>query len=402
MPRPAFCGLFSAAALALFLVCSSWAETAAQEAPAVSAPNAKIAFEAGALDLPAPAFLSHAAGTLTLPLGDRFGLQADLSLAAAPGFSAGGALHLFTRDPQGYLLGGALGLVRTPGALVVAAGPEAELYFDRWTLEAWGGLSYVHPAGGPDRVAPFVMADVATYPIDNLRLSLGLSLVDGYGALHGGAEYLLEGAGLPLALTADARLGADGAVRASLGLKAFLGGTPKSLLRRHREDDPSDRGAALYAALGRSTTHPAPARSTPGSSPAESAGATGSTPPAGDNGTPPADTGGGDGTAPANPGGDGSGLGGDGGTSSPGPDGNDGGAGGGDGTSPDNPGGDGGTSPSGPDAGGAGSGDEGSDPPGGEGGSPAEPGGGDAPSLSCDGPGQVPIEVAGEWICGSL
>ena len=143
MPRPAFCGLFSAAALALFLVCSSWAETAAQEAPAVSAPNAKIAFEAGALDLPAPAFLSHAAGTLTLPLGDRFGLQADLSLAAAPGFSAGGALHLFTRDPQGYLLGGALGLVRTPGALVVAAGP---------------GLSSISTAGRSRPGAAFPMS----------------------------------------------------------------------------------------------------------------------------------------------------------------------------------------------------------------------------------------------------
>ncbi|MEO9231117.1 MAG: hypothetical protein ABI216_19520, partial [Devosia sp.] len=58
--------------------------TAAQQLPAVSALNGKLEFDAGALSLPAPAFMARAAGTITVPLGDRFGLQADLTAASAP------------------------------------------------------------------------------------------------------------------------------------------------------------------------------------------------------------------------------------------------------------------------------------------------------------------------------
>ncbi|GEM_PF-2646484 len=257
MPRPTFCGLVAAAALALSCLGLAASDAAAQQAPAVSAINGKIEFDAGALVVPAPAFLSRAAGALTLPLGQAFGVQADIAAAATPGFSVGGALHLFARDPASYLIGGTLGVVRTPGATVLAAGPEAELYFDRWTLEAWAGLSYAHPATSPARLAPFVMADIATYPTDNLRLSLGLSALDGYGALHAGAEYLLDGLALPLTLSAEARLGQDGALLATLGLKALLGGTPKTLIRHHREDDPVNRGTALYKAVGGATIHAA-------------------------------------------------------------------------------------------------------------------------------------------------
>ena len=236
----------------------------AQQLPAVSALNGKFEFDAGALSLPSPGFVGRAAGTLTVPLGSQFGLQVDLSAATAPGFSTSAALHLFTRDPQSYLIGGTLGVVRTPGALALAAGPEAELYFDRWTIEAWGGVSYVRPTTGTDRIAPFARADLAYYPDDNWRLSLGLSHFDGYGAVHFGSEYLLDGFSLPMALTAEARVGQDGAIRALGGIRFYLGAPSKSLIRRHREDDPVDRGASLYGSLGArpSATVPRPASGT--------------------------------------------------------------------------------------------------------------------------------------------
>ncbi|HZY48169.1 MAG TPA: hypothetical protein VFE64_00175 [Devosia sp.] len=244
-----------ALAVVMFCLFSENAATA-QQAPAVSAPNGKIEFDAGALNLPGPIFMARAAGTVTVPIGERFGLQADLSASTAPGFITTGALHLFTRDPAAYLIGGTLGFVRSPGATVLAAGPEAEVYLDRWTLEAWGGVAVAYPtaAAMPNRVGPFVMTNAAYYVTENWRLSLGVSWLDSYGALQVGSEYLIEGLSVPLAVTTELRVGQDGASRAMIGLRGHFGPDPnKTLMRRHREDDPADRGSALYAAIGGQT-----------------------------------------------------------------------------------------------------------------------------------------------------
>ena len=245
--------LSSASALAALLLCLNFGAALAQQLPAVSAPNGKIEFDAGALTLPSAAFMARAAGTLTLPLGDRFGLQVDLTGASAPGFTTSAALHVFTRDPASYLIGGTLGIVRTPGATVFAAGPEGELYLDRWTLEAWAGLAIVHPASGPARSGAFAMAEAGYYATKNWRLSLGVSSLDGYNSVQFGTEYLFDGFDLPLAATTEMRVGQDGAILGTIGLKAYIGAPSKSLIRRHREDDPSDRSTSLYAAASANT-----------------------------------------------------------------------------------------------------------------------------------------------------
>ena len=230
------------------------AAAVAQQLPAVSAVNGKAAFDAGVLSLPSVAFVGRAAGTITLPVGDRFGIQADASVAFASGLTGSAALHAFTRDPQSYLIGGTLGVVRTPGSLVVAAGPEAELYFDRWTIEAWAGASVALPSGGgATRYAPMAMASLGYYLTDNARVTFGASTLDGYGAVQLGGEYLFESFDLPLAVTAESRVGQDGAWRITLGLRGYFSPEGKPLIRRHREDDPADRGAALYTAAGGKT-----------------------------------------------------------------------------------------------------------------------------------------------------
>lgn len=245
----------SASALAAVLLFADFVPAMAQDLPAVSAPNGKLEFDAGALSLPSPAFMASAAGTLTLPLGDRFGLQGDFSAGTTPGFTTGAALHLFARDPASYLIGGTLGVVRSPGALVVAAGPEAALYLDRWTLEAWAGAAIVHPAGSaPARIGAFALTNVSFYVTGNWRLSGGFSSLDGYNALQLGSEYLFDNFDLPLAATGELRIGQDGAVRATIGLRGYFGPDPhKSLIDRHRQDDPADLGTALYAAAGHAT-----------------------------------------------------------------------------------------------------------------------------------------------------
>lgn len=244
------------------LVCLIGWPAIAEDVPAVSAPNAKVEFDAGALSLPSAMFMARAAGTVTLPIGARFGLQADLSASTSPGFVTTGALHFFTRDPKAYLVGGTLGFVHSPGATVLAAGPEAELYLDRWTVEAWGGIAAAFPSATttPSRIGPFVMANAGYYFTDNWRGSVGVSWLDNYGAVQIGSEYLLEDFSLPLALTSEMRFGQDGAMRATLGLRGYFGPNPsKSLISRHREDDPADRSAALYAAAGGRTLVAAPA-----------------------------------------------------------------------------------------------------------------------------------------------
>ena len=242
-----------APAAILFCLCCNSA--VAQERPAVSGLNGKFEFSAGALTLPTPTFVGRAAGALTIPIGDRFGLQADFSASTAPGFTTSAAVHMFARDPSAFLLGASVGFVRSPGSLVVAAGPEAELYRDRWTVEAWAGASMVDPATpGPTRIGVFALGTLAYYPTDNWRVSIGVSSLDGYAAVQVGSEYLLDNFALPLAVTGEGRLGQDGAIRAMVGLRTYFGPDPhKSLIARQREDDPADLGAALYGAAGRAT-----------------------------------------------------------------------------------------------------------------------------------------------------
>jgi hypothetical protein len=235
-------GLLAAAVIAASAICAQ-----AQQ-PAVSAPNGKLEFDAGALNLPS-SFAGRVAGTLTLPVGDTFGIQADFSAASVSGFTGSTALHFFTRDPQRYLVGGTLGAVWTPGTAIIAAGPEAELYMDMWTLEAWGGVALVQPKSGANHAGVFGMADIAYYPASNFRVSAGVSLLDGYSALHLGTEYLFTEGTIPLAFTGEARLGQDGSILATIGLRAYFGAPHKSLIDRHRQDDPWDRGGSLLTAV---------------------------------------------------------------------------------------------------------------------------------------------------------
>jgi len=65
----------SGAAFALAILLDlGFGSAVAQQLPAVSAINGKAEFDAGVLSLPSVAFVGWAAGTITLPVGDRFGI----------------------------------------------------------------------------------------------------------------------------------------------------------------------------------------------------------------------------------------------------------------------------------------------------------------------------------------
>lgn len=224
---------------------------AQQDVPlAVSAVNGKLELDLGSLNATG-AF--RAAGSLSIPVGDRFGIQGDLMVttSGATGTVFAGAIHAFTRDPSSYLLGVTAAAVVAPGATLAGVGVEGELYLDRVSLEGWAGLAGVHYNSPPpgDATGLFAFGDIAYYPTDDWRLVAGGSYVLGQSALHVGTEYLLrDQVSMPLSISADARISGSGNYVATIGLKGYFGGNDdnKSLIDRHRQDDPRNRAVDFY------------------------------------------------------------------------------------------------------------------------------------------------------------
>ena len=219
--------------------------------PAVSGVNAKWELNAGLFNPGSTGF--RAAGSVSIPLGERFGAQGDvMATLTGSGLYLAAAGHLFTRDPSQYLIGVAGGVVVAPGATLTALGIEGELYMDRWSLEGWAGIARIDYAAilPPDETGFFAIGDIAFYPTDDLRLSVGGSTILGDHSLHLGTEYQLSALDWPVSLTGDARLHANGSYALTVGLKGYLGPTTggKSLIDRHRQDDPPNRAVDLSSA----------------------------------------------------------------------------------------------------------------------------------------------------------
>ncbi len=218
--------------------------------PAVSDPNAKFELYGGFTN--PDGFAGRVGGSISLPVGDRFGVQIDGAVqASGAGTLFGGAVHAFTRDPDAYLLGITAGVVRGPSGTLAVIGPEAELYLDRVSLEGWAGAAYLNYDVLPDLTGVFAIGDVAYYPTDDWRVSVGASYLLGEAGLRVASEYSLREYDLPVSLAGEAKFMSSGAFSVMGGVKGYLGGDPgKSLIDRHRQDDPPNRGLDLFGAAG--------------------------------------------------------------------------------------------------------------------------------------------------------
>lgn len=206
--------------------------------PAVSGPNGKVEIGGGWTDI--DSFSSdevfRGGAAFSFPVGDMFGIQADLTALDAFGETAiGGAAHAFTRDPNSYLFGVYGGYVDAGSANAWYIGPEAELYLDNISIEAVGGYMDVSNGVGSEFYA---VGKVALYATENLRLSVGASTVAGFESADAGLEWFMGDTGFPASITVDGRIGEDGFSSIMAGLSLYFGGEDKSLIRRHREDDP--------------------------------------------------------------------------------------------------------------------------------------------------------------------
>ena len=263
----------AAAALAADLPSRKMEPAVQSQLPAVDGVNAKLEAFGGlsqrlSQDPMAPFFTRNqwrpAAGVLgsvTFPMGHSFGLQID-GMAATSGNAFNGALgaHAFWRDPAKGLVGvyGSGSYIGRSGGLVVGRiGPEAEIYLGRVTIQGVAGVEFGSNKGatwGFPLFTPgatfltlnqnaiktrfFDVATIAFYPVDDLRLSIGQRYIFGKLAATAGAEYLVTRGATAVSVFAEGRLGQRGSSAALAGLKVYFGQKDKSLIRRHREDDP--------------------------------------------------------------------------------------------------------------------------------------------------------------------
>ncbi len=124
----------------------------------------------------------------------------------------------------------------TKGAYANRYGVEAEDYIGRFTPSIAIGYqegNLLKKNGG------FGIVDLAWYPLDNLQLSGGADINSAHSRALLGAEYQLGLAALPgLTTFAEAGLTGQRDSYALVGLRIYFG-PEKTLIRRHREDDPS-------------------------------------------------------------------------------------------------------------------------------------------------------------------
>lgn len=228
------------------------ADVGPSQLPAVSAVNGKVEFAGGWADIDPGSSdeLFYGAAALSVPLGDAWGLQGDLAVLDVFGKAAvGGAAHLFTRDPNSYLLGVVGGYMDSGSGNILWGGAEGELYLDNITVQAVAGLSdsdsnIVGANTGTDFIS---LVDVSLYATDNMRFIASASTVANFESGGLGFEWLLSDmTSLPVAFKADFRFGENDFVSAKAGFAIYFGGNDsnKSLIRRHREDDPEIRAFA--------------------------------------------------------------------------------------------------------------------------------------------------------------
>ena len=234
-------------------------------APAVDGLNAKIEGLAGSL---VHNDLYGSRGAVAVPLGSLLGLQIDGAGGSLDGQGFGSvAGHLFSRNPAMGLIGVYASYTNwNPfgGVAVTQTAGEFALYWNRLTLEGIAGAEFgssashvisstisVPPAIGVAgsittttllqsydvRTRFFDQVNLKYYLTENWDAYVGHRYIGGENAFAVGTELALPlGAGVMASAFVEGRIGSNDFEGVWGGLKFYLGGKDKSLIRRHRED----------------------------------------------------------------------------------------------------------------------------------------------------------------------
>lgn len=233
---------------------SSTAVQPAPQLPAVDGFNYKIEGFGGSFG---DQSFGGAKGSVVIPLGLQYGLQIDGAVGTLDSdvFGVGGA-HLFWRNPSWGLIGlyashthwdkfGGVGASNVAG--------EFEYYMGRWSLQGVVGVEFGNNASLTigDRRSGFITdsfdvqtrffdnVNLAYYLTDNWQAFVGHRYVGGKNALALGTEISMSlGAGRMASIFAEGRVGEDDYRGIWGGVKFYFGQRDKTLIQRHRQDDP--------------------------------------------------------------------------------------------------------------------------------------------------------------------
>jgi hypothetical protein len=230
-----------------------------QPLPAVDGINGKIAGFGGGADHTNGFY--GTTGSLTVPLAQQWGAQIDGGVGSLDGSGwSRGAGHLFWRDPSIGLVGayasyfhwngsGALNIPRI-GVNVSRFAAQGEYYWSRWTVRGLAGYETVHlnvpnVVGLPGLFSVpnrfFDLVSASYYVTDNFKLSIGHLYTFGRHGLTLGSEYgFALGGGRMASLFAAALFGEGGNNAVLGGVRFYFGQRDKTLIDRHRQDDPED------------------------------------------------------------------------------------------------------------------------------------------------------------------
>ena len=191
-------------------------------------------------------------GAVSIPLQGHYGAQIEGTVGSYDGKTIGAvAGHLFWRDPTKALLGLYVSHSRWDvfdGVHANHVAVEGEYYVGRWTLQGVVGAEFGNSTTGT--VGGFIQTydvktrffdqiNLAYYLTDNLKTLIGHRYLGGKHQLALGGEW-----GFPVnarfmgALFVEGRVGESDSSGVWGGVKLYVGQKDKSLIRRHREDDP--------------------------------------------------------------------------------------------------------------------------------------------------------------------
>lgn len=217
--------------------------------PAVDGINYKFDILGGSL---AKQGFGGARGSVSVPLGFRYGLQVDGTATSYDGDFLGAiGGHLFWRDPAVGLLGiyashthwDKFGGVHSNRVAI-----EAESYHGLWTFSGILGVESGNSASSQSGMLRttydvdsrfYDILNIYYYLNDNARVSIGHRYLGGKHALAVGGEWAVPLAPKTMgSVFVEGRVGERDYKSVWAGLRVYFGNSDKSLMRRHREDDP--------------------------------------------------------------------------------------------------------------------------------------------------------------------
>ncbi len=172
------------------------------------------------------------AGSASFPVGMSYGIQIDgLAGRINPDEVYGLGLHTFWRDSNVGLLGLAASSAEAYDTEVRRIGFEGEYYYNQFTISGYLG----HQDGDVDN-SGYAGIIAGYYLCDDLLASAGAHTSDGFQRYDVGVEYQTSAPGLTI--YGNLAMGEDDYEHVYFGLRYYFGADEKTLIKRHREDDP--------------------------------------------------------------------------------------------------------------------------------------------------------------------